>query len=357
MKQSVYMHWAKHHAAARYNLANSGMLPCTLDDLPINVTDIEINGANMYGHRPLVEAIAAHYGVDAGGVALAQGTSMANFLTMATLLERGDEVLIEQPAYDPFISAAEYLGATIRRFARRFENGWQIDVNELQQMISPRTKLIVLSSPHNPSGAVTGTDDLRQIGEAARAVGAKVLVDEVYRDVLFEDAAPVSLHLGDEFIVTSSLTKSYGLSGLRCGWVLCEAQLAERMRRLNDLFGAVGVMSAEKFSCLAFQHIERLTARSRQLIEANQRIVYAFLREHADFLEAVTPPRSMIVFPRLKMQASVETLHDHLRQYETSIVPGRFFEQPGHFRLGFGIRTEDVAQGLENLSRSLREIL
>jgi hypothetical protein len=356
MKHSTYMHWAKHHAAARYNLANSGMLACTTDDLPIHIEDIEINGANLYGYRPLIEAIAAQYDVAPDCVTLAQGTSMANFLTLATLLERGDEVLIERPAYDPFLSAAAYLGADIKRFERRFENGWQIDVSELQRMISSRTRLIVLSSPHNPSGVVTSPEDLRQIGEAAQSVGAKVLVDEVYRDILCENAAPVSLHLGSQFIVTSSLTKSYGLSGLRCGWILCEAHLAERLRRLNDLLGAVGVMSAEKFSQIAFQHIGRLTERSRRLITANQQIVYAFLREHEDFLETVTPAHSMIVFPRLRHHPSADALYDHLRKYETSIVPGRFFEYPNHFRLGFGIRTEDVTQGLRHLSQALREI-
>src|SRR5215475_9087096 len=111
MKNSVYMTWAKYHAGARYNLANSGILGCDLNDLPVTMDDVALNGPNHEGYAPLKEAIAAKYGVTAEQVMTAQGTSMANFLAMATVIEPGDEVLIEQPAYDPLLSALNYLGA------------------------------------------------------------------------------------------------------------------------------------------------------------------------------------------------------------------------------------------------------
>src|SRR5262249_54323697 len=224
MKNSVYMTWAKYHASARYNLANSGILGCDLNDLsgtPITIDDVALNGPNHEGYAPLKEAIAAKYGVTADQVVTAQGTSMANFLAMATVIEPGDEVLIEQPAYDPLLSALDYLGAEIKRFARRFENGYRIEVDEVKRLITPRTRLIVITSPHNPSGVTVDQATLGQIGELAHDVGARVLVDEVYRDILFEDAPPVAASLGAQFITTSSLTKSYGLNGLRCGWILC----------------------------------------------------------------------------------------------------------------------------------------
>jgi hypothetical protein len=216
--------------------------------------------------------------------------------------------------------------------------------------------LIIITSPHNPSGVLVDQSTLVRIGELAAEAGARVLVDEVYRDLLFEDAPPASLHLGQQFIVTSSLTKAYGLSGLRCGWILCEPELAERMRRLNDLVGVVGSMPSDKLSLVAFRNLAALAARSRALIEPNTRLVHAFLQEHADVLECVTPRRSMIVFPRLKHHCDSEPLHDLLRGFETSIVPGKFFESPHHFRLGFAVKTEDVAAGLQHLSQALRMI-
>ena len=165
MKQSVYMTWAKHHAAAKYNLANSGILGCETSELAFTLNDVMLNGPNHEGFAPLKAAIARQY--NAESVVIAQGTSMANFLTMATLLERGDEVLIEQPAYDPFLAAASYLGADIKRFARRFENGFQLDLDEVKNLISPRTKLIVLSNPHNPSGVSINAEVLVQVGDLA----------------------------------------------------------------------------------------------------------------------------------------------------------------------------------------------
>lgn len=356
MKHSVYMTWAKHHAAARYNLANSGILPCDLSDLPVTFDDVMLNGPNYEGYAPLKEAIAAHFGTRADRVVPSQGTSMANFLTFATVLERGDEVLVEQPTYEPFLAALNYLGASVKRFSRSFENGYQLELDELRSLISPRTKLIVISSPHNPSGVVVDQNALRQVGEQAAKVGALVLVDEVYRDILFEDAPPCALHLGEQFISTGSLTKAYGLSGLRCGWVLCAPDLAERMRRMNDLFGAVSAMPSDSLAVAAFRRLDVVAARTRALILPNYRHVAEFLAEHSEVLEYVLPPCSMIVFPRLKHHASSDTLHDLLRTLETSIVPGRFFESPRHFRLGFAVKTEDVATGLEHLSWALRQI-
>lgn len=350
------MTWAKDHAADRYNLANSGMLACPLSELPVNLADLEINGPNHEGYAPLLAAIAQRYAVSPDCVVTAQGTSMANHLVMATLLERGDEVLIEKPAYDPFLAVAGYLGAEVKRFERRFADGWQIDPDEIARLLTPRTKLIVFSSPHNPTGVVTDQATLRRLGELASDAGAHILVDEVYRDILFDDAAPVSLHLGNQFITTSSLTKSYGLSGLRCGWILCAPALAERMRRLNDLFGAVGVFVGDQLALPAFQHLELLLARSRSIIEPNKQLIDEFLRRHAELLDCVVPARSMIVFPRLKRHDSSDALHDLLRQAETSIVPGKYFEAPAHFRLGFGIRTEDVIIGLERLATALQQV-
>jgi aspartate/methionine/tyrosine aminotransferase len=354
MKNSVYMTWAKYHAGARYNLANSGILACDLSDLPITMDDVAINGPNHEGYAPLKEAIASKYGVAADQVVTAQGTSMANFLAMATVVERGDEVLLEQPAYDPLLSALRYLGAEVKRFERRFEDGYRIDLEAVKRQITPRTRLIVVTTPHNPSGVAVDPETVRKLGELASEAGAYVLVDEVYRDILYEDARPVAATLGPQFMTTSSLTKSYGMNGLRCGWILCDPELAWRMRRMNDLFGAVGSMPSDTLSVAAFRNLDRLASRTRSIMEPNTALVHEFLREHEDLLECVVPSRSMTVFPRLKKSDDSEPLHDLLRQSDTSIVPGKFFEAPRHFRLGFAVKTEDVSAGLLNLSKALR---
>src|SRR5262249_8841376 len=163
-----------------------------------------------------------------------------------------------------------------------------------KNLISSHTRLIVITSPHNPSGVVVEQAAFNEIAELSASIGASVLVDEVYRDILFEDAPPSACHLGPQFIATNSLTKSYALSGLRCGWILCEPGLAEKMRRLNDLFGAVGSMPSDALSLTAFRQLGSLLSRTRSLIEPSGKLVHKFLLEHDDWLECVLPPRSMI---------------------------------------------------------------
>ncbi len=361
MKGSVYMRWAKEHAAARYNLANSGILGCQTADLELGPDDILVNGANRDGHPPVLEAIGALYGVAPEQVVPAAGTSGANVLAFLTLLEPGDEVVVEQPTYEPLLAALDLVGAKVRRFPRRFEDGYRLDLDGLRTSLtagSGRVKLVVITNPHNPSGVAAPPEEMAAAAEIASAAGAWMLVDEVYRDILFEDAPPSHVHLGPHVLATSSLTKSYGLSGLRCGWVLAAPELAGRLLRVRDAMQAVDAIPAEALAAAAFRQLPRLAQRTRSILEPNDRLIRDFLRNHEEHLDCVIPPRSMMVFPRLrrlrKEEEDSQPLHDRLRLLETSIVPGRFFESPRHFRLGFAVRPEDVEAGLRNLSLALR---
>src|SRR5205823_2479380 len=136
---------------------------------------------------------------------------MANHLAMAAIIEPGDEVLIEHPAYGPILDVAHYLEAKVKRFRRAEENGWAIDLDEVRRRVTPKTRLIVITNLHNPTSVLTPEPVLREIGELAQSVGALVLVDEVYLDAVYENTPRTSFHLGPEFVVTSSLTKVYGV--------------------------------------------------------------------------------------------------------------------------------------------------
>lgn len=357
MKGSVYMRWAKEHAAARFNLANSGLLGVVTRDLDLTPEDLLVNGPNTDGYPPLLAAIGERYGVEPERVVLAPGASGANFLAFAALVDPGDEVLVEQPAYEPILAALRLVGARVRRFGRSFVRGWRVDFENIAHglALSRKVRLVVLTSPHNPSGVLTDPEDLAEIARLAEAAGALVLVDEVYLDVWSDAPLRSHVHGAPNVLTTSSLTKSYGLSGLRCGWVLCPSvAVADRLRRVNDCMGAVGSMPSESLALAAFRQLPRLAARSRSILDPNLRRVHAFLAEHEDVLDCVVPRRSMTVFPRLRNEEDSEALHDWLRGHETSIVPGRFFEEPRHFRLGFALRPREVAQGLRWLSEGLR---
>ncbi|HEV8582513.1 MAG TPA: pyridoxal phosphate-dependent aminotransferase [Thermoanaerobaculia bacterium] len=354
MKGSVYMRWAKDHAAARYNLANSGLLGCRIEDLVLEPGDVQVNGPNRDGYPPLLEAIAAVYGVRPEQVVTAQGCSGANFLAFAALVNAGDEVLVEQPTYEPMLAALSFLGARIRRFRRRFEDGYRLDLDEIRSLLTDRVRLVVLANPHNPSSVLLPPEEMAELGRLAERAGAYVLVDEVYRDIWFREAAPSHVHLGPHFLATSSLTKSYGLSGLRCGWILCAPDVADRLRRAKDCMQAVDSVPSDTLALAAFRQLPRLAERSRAIMEPNLAQVRAFLAEHEEWLGCVVPSHAMMVFPHLKREDDSEPLHDWLRGRETSIVPGKFFESPRHFRLGFAVEQENVTAGLERLSEGLR---
>jgi hypothetical protein len=213
--------------------------------------------------------------------------------------------------------------------------------------------VIAICNLHNPTGALVPDAILREVGKLAAKVRAYVLVDEVYREVLFESSPASAFHIDPErFIVTNSLTKAYGLSGLRCGWVLAQPELARRMFRINDLHGATFAYPAELLSVVALQKLPQIAAHMKSMLETNRKLLHDFLSGRED-LEYFWPEYGAIVFPRLK-NGHVNSLCDALRRdFETSVVPGSFFESPDRFRIGVGTPTESVQEALQQLGLGL----
>jgi aspartate/methionine/tyrosine aminotransferase len=351
-KHSDYMHWSKTKSRARFNLATSGVAPFPLRELPVNLESLEINGTNDYGYAPLQQAIAKHHSVDSECVVESLGTSMANHLAMAAIIEPGDEVLIEHPAYGPILDVARYLQANVKRFRRAEENGWAIDPAEVRRSVTSNTRLIVITNLHNPTSVLTPESVLREIGDIARSVGALVLVDEVYLDAVYENTPRTSFHFGPQFVVTSSLTKIYGVSGLRCGWVLAQPDLVWKMRRLNDLYSATPVYPGELLSVAAFQHLHLLRERARRIVDADRKLLRDFLIQQSA-ISAVWTEWGTTSFVSLR-HGNVDAFLERLQsEFETSAVPGRFFEMPDHFRIGMGVNTEMFAEGLNRIGRAL----
>lgn len=351
---SSYMNWAKTSSTAKFNLATSGLGNLKLRELRVSLDDLEITNGG-YGYEPLLREIGARYRVPVESIVTAAGTTFANHLAVAALIKPGDEVLVEQPAYEPMLAAIQYLGAEVKRFPRSFENGFQVLPEQLEPLVTRNTRLIVITNLHNPSGVLIDDSKLKEIGAIARRVGAHVLIDEVYIETLFEPAPRTSFHLGSEFVITSSLTKAFGLSGLRCGWIFAATDLAQRMWLLNDLFASTSVHAGERLSVVAFHQLAEIGERSKELLERNRQVLNDFLDTRED-LEAIRPPFGTVMFPRVR-QGTSEPLCRLLREkYETTVVPGRFFEMPEHFRVGISGDTDSLKAGLERLGKALDEI-
>jgi len=353
--ESPYMHWAKTFQAARFPLAVSGIKGLSLAELGATIDDVELDGAAGYGLPELRAAIATKSGVDAARVVLATGTSGANHLVFAALLTEGDEVALEHPVYEPIEMLARHLGATIRSFPRRRENGFRIDPADVAAAVTPRTRLIVLSNLHNPSSIATDEATLRAIGAIADRVGAKVVSDEAYLDAAFDQAPPPAGRLGDVFISTTSLTKVFGLGGLRCGWIVAAPALAERMWQLKNLFGVNEVHPAGRLALRAFAKSGEILARARRIVDANRAVWTTFAAQRAD-LDLVPSQFGTTAFPRL-LGCDADGLCSRLREkYETSLVPGRFFGEPAHVRIGLCGDPALFVEGLARFGRALDDL-
>ncbi len=353
--RSPYMEWSKTRSSARFNLSTSGVMSVPLAKLPVRFEDLEISTPGGYGYEPLQQRLARKCGVAPDCIVAATGTSMANHLALAALVDPGDEVLIEHPTYELLLTTAEFLGARIRRFPRRFEDGFRVDPREIERAMTPRTRLIALTNLHNPSGVRIEETALREVGEIARRAGARVLVDEVYLEAVFDSPWRSTFHLGEHFVVTSSLTKAYGLNGLRCGWILAAPELAERMWRLNDLFGVIPAHVAERLSVIALDHLDEISHTARELLATNRAALNRFLDSRSD-LRAVRPAAGTIMFPRV-LSGGGDRFCALLRdKYETSVAPGKFFEMPQHFRVGIGGDTAVLNEGLHRLGAALDEL-
>ena len=347
-----YMQWAKSRGHASIDLALSNVLACEASDIEGLSGALDFSGDNENGFPPLTDAIAARYGVTAPRVATAIGTSGANFLVGLALIERGRDVLVETPVYDPLLGIARALGANLHRFARRFEDRFAIDPDVVGRALTPATRLVVLTHPHNPTGGLSDDAAIVEVARQAAKHGAHVLVDEVYLDVARGCGARPAALLADNIISTNSLTKSYGLAPLRCVWAIASPQIAERIRRARDVVDGTGSIPAERMSVIAFAQLERLAERARRIIEPNVALFAEFLAKTPRLEGFVV--RGTVTFPRLRSgedaRAFVDTL---LRQHRTAVVPGHFFEAPAHIRIGLGVDPAVLQTGLEQIAHAL----
>lgn len=352
------MAWAKHRRPAKFDLAASNMLGCSIDDLEGAREALSLEGPNENGYPPLLQAIAAHYGVAPSRVMTANGCSGANLLAIGATVSAGDDVLMERPYYDPFAGTARLVGANVRYFDRRFEDGYGLDLDALRRAMTPRTRLVILTNPHNPGGILLDDGSITAAAGIAAGAGAALLVDEAYLDIVNiigvgPRNTPAAL-LAPNAISTSSLTKSHGLNALRCGWAIASDDIAERMRRTRDVVDGIGPVPIERLSLLAFQQIDRLADRARAIALRNLDIFRVWMAGMTR-LEMPGPARATIVFPRITdLDDTREFALALQREHDVAIVPGHFFGEPRNIRISLAGRPDVLKEGLARLAGFLR---
>ncbi|MBN1272145.1 MAG: pyridoxal phosphate-dependent aminotransferase [Candidatus Aminicenantes bacterium] len=344
-----YLCWAKSREQFSIDLARSGMECPPLSENYLEEWKGAVNGPHPYGYAPFIEKLSRRFSVDKNNIVPALGTSSAIFFVCAALLEPGDEVVVEKPSYESLRAVPRSFGAVLRRLDRTFEEGFSVNPDRLSSLLNARTRLVMLTNLHNPSGVLIPRAVMKETAKMLASKKIFLFVDEIYLEFMEEELGKTMFSLGDHIITASSLTKVYGLGGLRSGWVFAPSRLAEKIRTIIDHVYVEGVFSGERFAYLLLDRLEEIHKTNRKLIERNFSLVREFVRS-AKNLEYVEPDGGVVCFPRVEGNKRGDTVAEILlREHGTRIVPGSFFEHPDFFRLGFGVKTSELRRGLKNL--------
>jgi aspartate/methionine/tyrosine aminotransferase len=355
VRESTYLSWLKALPAVRYDLAGSGVRACPVALLGPEPDDWTLSGPNVFGWEPLLERIATRYGVETNQIVPALATSGANHLVYAAALcEPGDHVLVERPGYEPLIALAHYHGATVDRFDRRPEDGYRLDPDAVRRALTPRTRLIVVTNLHNPTGALASSAELGAIAAIAEAHGCRLLVDEVFREWLHDRGEPSAIGLSPAVVTTCSLTKAYGLDHLRGGWIIADAAFADRVRRLVGLFHNTMPYIIERLMARALDRAQAIVGDVTPLVDRNRAAAARWIASHSPTLSWVAPPAGTVGFVRVAPTIDVDAMVERLRvRDDTGVVPGRFFDDPAAFRVGLGGAADTVDEGLRRIGAAL----
>jgi aspartate/methionine/tyrosine aminotransferase len=355
MKHSPYISWAKKHHDVEYNLASSGMPRPSLDKLVPNPQQILDPVDHENGWPPLMKKIASRYEVNINQVVPVHSGSLANHLVCALLLDSGDEVLVESPVYEPLLSLPKYFNASVKRFNRKADQRYQPDPSQIESLASENTKLIILSNLHNPSGMLIDEPVLWQLIDIAEQRNCHILVDEAYLELLYPSGERTAAKYNDKIITTRSLTKAYGLDDLRVGWITAESILAERIRKLQDLFMTSMASPSERLGLMTLENGDELLNQNISQLKYNLQLVDEFVVTH-EKLSWQKPDFGSIGFVNYA-GGNVDMLSDYLLEnHETLIAPGRFFGMDTYFRVGWSLPTETLQTGLKNLDKAISEL-
>ena len=352
-----------------FNLSESGVRPLTPRELVQDAAGLDglLDQPLVYsqsnGTIELRQAIAAMYpGAGIDHVEVTNGGSEANFITTFSLIEPGDEVVMLVPNYMQTWGLSRAFGGTIRewRLVEDREAGrWRIDLAELERLVTPRTRMIVICNPNNPTGARLTAADLDGIARIADTHGAWILSDEVYRGAEIDGVETASMWgRSPKAIITSGLSKAYGLPGLRIGWIVAAPSLVASLWSYHDYVTIAPGALSDRLARVAL-HPERraqLIERTRNILRSNLPLIEAWLSEAGGF-HWIKPEAGAIIYVRYDHPINSTTLVTRLREEKSVLtVPGDHFGMDGYLRLGFGEPPEYNRAGLDRLRDLLATI-
>ncbi len=347
------------------NLTESGLHPYSLREL-LNpeeieeILDLRLGYGWTNGEPALRQAISAHYtSTTPEEILVTSGSAEANFLAMWTLLEPGDEIAVMLPNYMQIWGIARSLGVEARGFRLREELGWAPDLDELRSVVSPRTRLIVVCNPNNPTGAVLSRDAMEEILEIASSVGATVYADEVYKGVELDgQEGPSFRDLDSSAIVASGLSKALAHPGLRIGWLAGPADFIDAAWHRNDYTTITTSIISEHVAAIILRdRREEILDRNREMLNRNLEILVDWIRQRPDQFHFVPPKAGGMCFLRYQAEINSTELATELRKEKSLLVlPGDVYGMDRYLRLGIGERSDYLKRGLELLGEGFDEL-
>jgi aspartate/methionine/tyrosine aminotransferase len=344
----------------RFNLSESSMRDRKLSDLGLSLQDpLLAYGAHRGapGLRALIAAQAGG-GLKESDVLTTAGAAGALFIVATTLLDKRDHMIVVRPNYATNIETPRAIGCGISTLDLKFEESFWLDQDRLQKLITPQTKLISITTPHNPTGTVIDDSSLRRLIAIAEKRGIRLLVDETYREMSFVPKPPVAASLSPLVISVSSVSKSYGIPGVRVGWLICrDAKLMETFLAAKEQIGICGSIIDETVAEAALGQSSTWLRRVMQDLTAAVSTVETWMRRERR-MEWVRPLGGCVCFPRIRADVPIDLAGFYKQLYQEHrayVGPGHWFEMDDRFmRIGFGWPLPDeLSGGMAAISASL----
>ncbi len=353
----------------QFNLSESGVHPMTpmeLFELADADTGEFLNQRLVYnqsnGTEKLRESIAAIYpGATVDNILVSNGGSEANFVTTWKLLEPDDVVVMQAPNYMQMWGTAEIFAREVRAFHLQEERGWAPNLDELDDQVDDSVKLIIVTNPNNPTGAVLTELEIDRIVTIAERAGAWIIADEIYAGAELDGTwSPTFWGRYDKLVITAGLSKAYGLPGLRLGWAVGPADFIGDLWSYKDYTSiAPGTLSdlCGRIA-LAPETRQRIHQRTRRILNENLAPLTDWLTERADIFQYLPPRAGAICYIRYDLDIGSSALAQRLKdECSVLIVPGDHFNMDGYMRIGFGIPKPELIEALERIETVLRSLV
>jgi len=353
-----------------YNLSESGVHPLLLSELLIDnpeyieamlATEIDYTHAN--GSPELRENIAALYSAcTSNNVLVTVGAIEANYNSIHTLLKTGDEIAIMLPNYMQIWGVAKNLELKINTFRLNEDNGWQLNLDELKQAVTPKTKLIAICNPNNPTGYILRDEEMNAIVNAAERVGAWILTDEVYSGAerITDEETPSFYGRYDKVIAVGSMSKAYGLPGLRLGWAVGPVDTVDKILRRHEYTTISTSIFSNKLAALALSPKvrPRIIQRTRDYVRKGFPLLQQWVDDQGDTFRLVPPQAAAVAYLSYQLDInSTEFANRLIQEKSVLVVPGDHFGMDKFVRISFGLPQDQLAEGLKRIQQLVSEII